>query len=83
MKILSSAFLIGVGALAISYLSKAGDLDEIETKYVKHEKNEEMYNNKLKKIGSATYLNKINGMYIPFRVWMRGTNCNLIQPMLN
>ncbi len=36
MKILSLAFLIGAGAIAINYLSKVGDLDGIETKYVKH-----------------------------------------------
>ena len=36
MKIMSSAFLMGTGALAISYLSKAGDLNGIETKYIRH-----------------------------------------------
>ena len=42
-----------------------------------------MYHDKDKKIGSATYLNKSNGHYIPFRVEMSGTNCTLIQPMLD
>jgi hypothetical protein len=36
MKILSIAVLIGAGAIAIDYLSKVGELDGIETKYVKH-----------------------------------------------
>ncbi len=36
-----------------------------------------------KKIGSATYLNKTNGEYIPFEVLMVGTNCDLIKPMLD
>ena len=31
------------------------------------------------KIGSATYLNKSNGEYIPFKLWMSGTNCDRIQ----
>ena len=42
-----------------------------------------MHDDKAKKIGSATYLNKSNGQYIPFRIYMDGTNCNLIQPMLD
>ena len=36
MKVLSLAFLFGAGFIAISYLLKVGDLDGIETKYVKH-----------------------------------------------
>ncbi len=36
MKVLSLAFLIGAGAIAINYLSKVGEFDGIETKYVKH-----------------------------------------------
>jgi hypothetical protein len=36
MKIFSLAILTYAGAIAISYLSKAGKLNEIETKYVKH-----------------------------------------------
>jgi hypothetical protein len=36
MKIFSSAFLIGSVTFAIIYLLKVGDLDEIDTKYVKH-----------------------------------------------
>ena len=42
-----------------------------------------MHDDKIKKIGSATYLNKSNGLYIPFNVQMSGTNCTLIKPMLN
>ena len=34
-------------------------------------------------IGKATYLKKGNGLYIPFQIWMDGTNYNLIQAMLN
>ena len=33
-------------------------------------------------IGKATYLEKGNGDYIPFRLWMRGINCNEIDEML-
>ncbi len=42
-----------------------------------------MHDDKKLKIGSATYLNKSNGKYIPFGVLMHGTNCTLIQPMLD
>ncbi len=42
-----------------------------------------MRDDKAKKIGSATYLNKIIGPYIPFEIRMDGTNCTLIKPMLN
>ena len=42
-----------------------------------------MHDDREKKIGSATYLNKSNGKYIPFELWMYGSNCDLIQPMLN
>ena len=42
-----------------------------------------MHDDKDKKIGSATYLSKTNGQYIPFKVLMGGTNCDLIQPMLD
>ena len=42
-----------------------------------------MRDEKYKKIGSATYLNKSNGLYIPFRVMISGANCILIQPMLD
>ncbi len=36
-----------------------------------------------KKIGSATYLKKSTGLYIPFWLKLDGTNCDLIQPMLD
>ncbi len=39
-----------------------------------------MRDDKTKKIGSATYLNRSNGVYIPFDVVMG--DCTLIQPML-
>jgi hypothetical protein len=42
-----------------------------------------MRDDKAKKIGSAMYLNKSNGLYIPFNVQMLGKNCTLIQPMLD
>ena len=42
-----------------------------------------MRDDKDKKIGSATYLNKSNGKYIPFGVFMTGVYCPLIQSMLN
>jgi hypothetical protein len=42
-----------------------------------------MHDEKAKKIGSATYLNKINGEYIPFEFWIGGANCTLIQTMLD
>jgi hypothetical protein len=42
-----------------------------------------MHDDKAKKIGSATYLNKTNGEYIPIEVLMAGTNCDLIKPMLD
>ena len=42
-----------------------------------------MRDNKDKKIGSAMYLNKSNGQYIPIRVRMNGTDCTLIKPMLD
>ena len=38
-----------------------------------------MRDDKDKKIGSATYLNKSNGKYIPFGVFMTGVYCPLIQ----
>ena len=41
-----------------------------------------MRDDKTKKIGSATYLNRSNGIYIPFDVVMGEANCSLIQPML-
>ena len=37
---------------------KAGDLEGIETKYVNHQTNQEMHNDKKYRIGSATYLSK-------------------------
>ena len=42
-----------------------------------------MHDDKAKKIGSATYLNKSIGSYIPFRLNMIGTNSKLIKPMLD
>ena len=42
-----------------------------------------MHDDKAKKIGSAKYLNKSNGEYIPFGVRMSGTNCTYIQKMLD
>jgi hypothetical protein len=36
MKVLSLAFFIGAGTIAMDYLLKVGKLYEIETKYVKH-----------------------------------------------
>ena len=42
-----------------------------------------MHDDDHKKIGSAMYLNKSNGQYIPFRVSIDGANCTLIQPMLD
>ncbi len=39
-----------------------------------------MYNKK--KIGSAIYLNKSNGKYIPFELSMDGTNCEQFKEML-
>ncbi len=42
-----------------------------------------MHNDEKLKIGSATYLNKSNGYYIPFKLYMYGTNCTLIKPMLD
>jgi hypothetical protein len=42
-----------------------------------------MHDDKAKKLGSATYLNKSNGLYIPFVVRLDGTNCTMIQPMLD
>jgi hypothetical protein len=42
-----------------------------------------MHDDKDKKIGSAMYLNKSNGQYIPFKVYLDGASCDLIQPMLN
>ena len=42
-----------------------------------------MHDDEHKKIGSATYLNKSNGEYIPFKLNLYGTNCTLIQPMLD
>ena len=42
-----------------------------------------MHDDKDKKIGSAMYLNKSNGEYIPFKVSMSYAYFNLIQPMLD
>ena len=42
-----------------------------------------MRDDKDKKIGSATYLNKTNGQYIPFKIQMDGANCKLIQQILD
>ena len=42
-----------------------------------------MHDDEKSKIGSATYLNKSKGYYIPFGLWMKGTDCELIQPMLD
>ena len=41
-----------------------------------------MHDDKAKKIGSATYLNKSTGPYIPFELRMDGTNYELIKPTL-
>ena len=41
-----------------------------------------MHHNFINKIGSASYLNKSNGLYIPFELRMHGTNCALIKPSL-
>ncbi len=41
-----------------------------------------MHHNFINKIGSASYLNKSNGLYIPFEIKMQGTNCALIKPSL-
>ena len=35
------------------------------------------------KIESATYINKSDGGYIPFRVRFHGTNCTFIQQMID
>ena len=37
-----------------------------------------MYEDKNKRIGSATYLKRNSGQYIPFGVWLGGTDCTLI-----
>jgi hypothetical protein len=42
-----------------------------------------MLYDKAKKIGSAMYLKKGIGPYISFKLWMDGTNCTLIKPMLD
>ncbi len=42
-----------------------------------------MHYGKAKKIGSAMYLNKSNGKYIPFKVFLKGADCTLIQQMLD
>jgi hypothetical protein len=42
-----------------------------------------MYHNFINKIGSSSYLNKSNGLYIPFDLQMQGTNYTLIQQILN
>jgi hypothetical protein len=42
-----------------------------------------MHDDKAKKIGSATYLNKTDEQYIPFLVFMGGSDCRLIQSMLS
>jgi hypothetical protein len=42
-----------------------------------------VHDDKDKKIGSATYLKKRNAQYISFKVRMTGTNCDLIEPMLD
>ncbi len=42
-----------------------------------------MHDDKDKKIGSATYLKKNSGLYIPFQIKMDGTSCKQIQPMLD
>ena len=40
-----------------------------------------MYKNK--SLGSAMYLNKSSGQYIPFILKMTDTSCSLIEPMLD
>ncbi len=42
-----------------------------------------MRNHKKYRIGSATYLNKPTGPFIPFGVWREGANCTLIRSMLD
>ncbi len=42
-----------------------------------------MHDDKDKKIGSATYLTKGSGLYIPFQIKMNGTNCTIIQKTLD
>ncbi len=42
-----------------------------------------MRDDKAKKIGSAMYLNKSIGPYIPFSILIYGTDCKLIKPMLD
>jgi hypothetical protein len=42
-----------------------------------------MYDDKTKKIGSATYLKKGIDPYIPFLLLLKGTDCKLIKPMLD
>ena len=53
---------------------KVGDLDGIETSYANHKTNQEMYDNN--EIGQATYLNKLVGHYISFRMIMIGKSCS-------
>ena len=42
-----------------------------------------MHDDKAKKIGSATYLNKSIDPYIPFYIRIYGTNSKLNKPMLD
>ena len=42
-----------------------------------------MHNDEKSKIGSAMYLNKSSGQYIPFILKMTDTSCSLIEPMLD
>ena len=41
-----------------------------------------MHNDTKLKIGNATYLNKSNGLYIPFQIFMENANRTDIEKML-
>ena len=82
MKLFSYIFFIGLGTFAIIQFKKAGDLIGIKSYYVKHLTNKEMYDKK--QIGSAKYLSKKNGNFIPIMIQIIDIDCpEKIQPMLD
>jgi hypothetical protein len=42
-----------------------------------------MHDDDHKQIGSATYLNKTNGLYIPFGIGFSDTNCTIIKKLID
>jgi hypothetical protein len=80
MKLIATITLVYLVILTVGFLRKAGEIIGLKLDYVKHYTNIEMYNKK--EIGSAMYLNKNNGLYIPFGIILNIPKCTEVDQTL-